>query len=218
MTAPLLVLTRQCPECGKNLQGLEQDRVYVCLPCARAHEVTEAGWQSHPLHSTGAGDLPLPFWHLRLATTLSCPEEKRACFTLPTEVDVWVKSFHMPQVDLLGNPGLVMTLAEVALSPVDSSARPMPLVGSRRSSQQAATWGRLFLLERLDRQEDISGITLETRVLAVRLVGMPFRFDGDALTCVATGQSIHPTHIDDFDAIRRTIETWRSLAPTEESG
>ncbi len=197
------VLRLACQRCGGSLRGLDGDAVFICPACITAYEVGAESLRAWSIEFRPVGgrvDLWLPFWSLTCRTHLSGDPARVARYRLDHIMQIFVKGFSLRNVSKVGNPGLFLTLKG---APPAHHANPLPaMVGCRRSSAVARQYARLFLLDILDRQQDITGIELAIEVIEIKLAAFPFSDRGQELECMVTRRRYPVALIDDVLSIR----------------
>ena len=113
-----------------------------------------------------------------------------------------LKGFTLRNVSRVGNPGLALTRTVVP-PPMAVPPSPLPpLRGCQRHSSAAAAYARLFLLEILDRQSDITGVSLAVDVREIGLTWLPFADRGSLLECLVTEKTYPAGLVDDIVGMR----------------
>jgi len=144
----------------------------------------------------------LPFWELQCNPEIVAEHPDRLNdYELPSQIDVFVKGFSLTNVSKIGNPGLFLT--QKGADPCQPTPTPQPsVVGARRPVDVAKAYAELFLLELLDRQADIEGISITLNISRIRFAGIFFEDHGDVLKCPATNRTYPAGLVDDIVAIR----------------
>jgi hypothetical protein len=202
---PVAIVLR-CPECGRELPGLDADRVWTCAPCARAWEIDGARLAPRPFCVWRPPGGPaaesalrwLPFWRVAYRIEVDCPEPplRDAILRAAASGRAWVRAFRLDGAFQVGDPGQVLTEGDHA-EHLEAAGLP-ECVGARLGSAEAVNLARLFLLARADREIDVTPAEVRLEATETALVAVPFAEDGRDLVCAIDARSYRRSAMGDL--------------------
>ncbi|MBN2528238.1 MAG: hypothetical protein JXR76_17730 [Deltaproteobacteria bacterium] len=188
MTMSLRIYELRCPGCLNDLSGITSDKVFICGNCQKAFGAHNGKLTEEQLffgasqHSLDKNDITifLPFWRFHIAPTVLDPQQNNitattAAATLDT---IWIPAFYDVRPTVFGNVGMNLTLARIQpqLLPL-SNNRIIQLPGVARRREDATLYVQPFVAGIVDRQKDISGLSINVRIGDAKLWGLPFGYD-----------------------------------------
>ncbi len=203
----------QCPDCGRDLTGLDNDRVFVCSTCALAlHFLHEGDMLRYPvrfaktLEKNRESIMYMPFWMYRVKLDLSCKDNRKLKNALRTAPQtVYLNAFKMHGFSLYGNPGLSLTALQPTLIWEDN---PQFMAGCRRTEASAKNSLSHVILAVIDRHEDVTGLDMSLEIEETTLIGVPFLDQQDKLRDAVTGGEYLSLAFDDlalYRSLRRRL-------------
>ena len=206
MAKPTLLPLR-CPDCGGRLLGAEQDVVFWCATCAVPQEVVgerfvaRQGSLAAAPGCTGR-QLYLPVWGFEVRTAVRWADSASAerVRGLPPLERVYVTGFSLAHAAYFGDPGLLFTQRGVRLEP--EGGRGRWVAGCVRSWEDAQAYIEPHLLSILDRRADVTGATLEVKVVSGILWGVPFVDEGERVRDGILGLTYPAAALMDLEVIR----------------
>ena len=195
----------RCPECMHRLNGVSSDKLFVCASCGDVYCATGGHLKKEALYiaavphpETFNGDeaasngdealtrdadsevyepLFLPFW--RFTIEVHVTDAHQNDITRVSGADglnaVWVPAFFEVRPNILGNPGMNLTMAKVTPTPTLWPAdAQMLLPGGARRVDEAAIYVQPFVSGVLDRAHDISGYNISVTTHSAEYWALPF--------------------------------------------
>lgn len=208
MTDDVGAVVLRCPSCGRELPGLDADRVWTCVPCAQAFEVEDGRLVARPFRMWAApADGPvvhLPFWRLEHTAEIASADDaaRRAAEEAAASGRSWIRAFSLRGAFAMGDPGRFLTEAS---HPERLEAAPLPVcLGARIESRDAVRVAELLLLARADRVADVTPVTLRLDVREAVLVAVPFVVAGLDVVCAVDARAIRRAALPDAEALLAT--------------
>jgi hypothetical protein len=130
-----------------------------------------------PVHSCTAELLLLPFWRFAVDIHIMGRrgEEVTSRFRAGKIRHAWVAAFYEVRPSFFGNPGLTLTVANVAVEPMLWPAdKVLKLSGAARREEDARAYPRPFISGIIDREKDISNYRIEMSVQPGEFWAVPF--------------------------------------------
>jgi hypothetical protein len=149
----------------------------------------------------------LPVWAFQVEYVCHWEDPAREALARPVpRLDrVYVTGFEMRHPAYFGDPGLIFTEKRVRLEP----GTPALVVGCSRSLEEAKAYIEPHLLTIIDRRVDVTGLELSCALRDVRLWGIPYFDDGDALRDGILGLKIPAAAVDELGTIRARLGAGR---------
>lgn len=196
MSAGSLLVPLACPRCGKDLDGGDGARIFLCRPCGLAIYGADPA-QVYPLRyvtaasGPGAPDLFAPFW--RVGGVFSWQTEdrrkERIYHNLHPLGPLLFPAFWNPRAAYYDDLTLLY-----ARRPDLIVLRPglEPLLDGMRHPKALEELARLAWLAYFDRSADVTGVVARFEVKDLAYVGVPFfkrdgRFEDGVLGCKVPG-------------------------------
>lgn len=205
-----------CPECGKELDGLSNDTIYLCSNCRKGWEFTKDTLLpikvfkaipvvtpiSSPISSFPSSLFYLPFlvFEVKNIQVKADTPERRSELKLMPKIDyVFIKAYNSSRDSMYGNVEISFMLKlrkeDIALEPADA------LYGCARVSSTFAPFLKYFLLGAIDRKIDVSGAEVRFDTGEHFVAAVPFYREGALIKDALTGNEMLIMCVDDFNEI-----------------
>jgi len=173
----------RCPQCGRELSGINGDVLFGCQECAMAYEVPETGrLRAFPLRAAMLDDAAahnmvwLPFWSYTASFSIEwppAPGRRDSQVVLPRIDRVYVTAFNFRMRQYFGDPGLNLTRNQ----PDIATGTGHGLTGAAVREKSAEIIAENQILSTVDSRRDITGADYEIALSDASILCLPFLYE-----------------------------------------
>ena len=198
-----------CPNCNGELDGLNNDKIFICSQCCQGIDLYQSPPEifsvffARPAYEFEAPVIYLPFWEMTFAATFNSKDvgkAEKASGLVPSKG--LIAGFKTHGFATYGNLSQIFTRQSTVFQEASNTA---PMAGCCQDRSLAEKLLEIVVLGIIDRGEDVTDLEMKLEILQTRIIGFPFYDLGSKLKDSILGEEILMIAIDDLPSLRLFI-------------
>ena len=165
----------KCDRCSRNLSGSNNSKVFFCLQCERALDISKGEPRFYKLKFAvplRKRDLPMeyfPFWLLKSEYSIENTEDGSE---LTGMHDFIIPSFFIKNINYFGDIGLYYKLKDI--KPEYGERKDIPVFPADRGLEDANKYPYIYLMKERSQKIRSQSLNIHVREIGVELILVPF--------------------------------------------
>ncbi len=165
----------KCDKCSQNLYGSNNSKVFFCLQCAKAFDVSGKKPRfyklnfAEPLKQRDFSMEYFPFWLLKCEYSIKNSDDHSS---LSGEYDFIIPSFFIKNINYFGDIGLYYKLK--GIKPEYGERKNISVFPADRGLEDASKYPYIYLMKENSKKIKVEFLNIEVREIGVEFILIPF--------------------------------------------